>query len=48
MDWRAMLVVAVAIVLERVAPAGVRMARISGAVALGQGMVLLVRAMNLG
>jgi predicted metal-binding membrane protein len=48
MDLRAMAVVAAAITIERLAPAGERVARAIGAVAVGLGMVLIVRAAGLG
>lgn len=44
MDLRAMGVVAVAITVERVAPAGVRIARAIGAVAVAVGLALVARA----
>jgi predicted metal-binding membrane protein len=47
MDLRAMAVVTAAITLERLAPAGARIARVSGAVAVGAGLVLIVRATGL-
>jgi len=48
MDLRAMVVVAVAITVERLAPAGERVARATGAVALGAGLFLIVRAAGMG
>ncbi len=48
MDLRAMVVVAVAITVERLAPAGERVARATGAVALGAGLFLIVRAASMG
>jgi predicted metal-binding membrane protein len=48
MNVLAMVVVAVAITLERLAPAGERVARATGAVALGAGVFLIVRAAGLG
>jgi predicted metal-binding membrane protein len=48
MDLRAMAVVAVAIALERLAPAGERVARAIGAVAVGSGLFLIARATGLG
>ena len=48
MDLRAMAVVAAAITLERLAPAGERLARATGAVAVGTGLFLIVRAAGLG
>jgi len=47
MDLRAMAVVAVAITVERVAPAGERVARRTGAVFIGAGLFLLARAAGL-
>jgi predicted metal-binding membrane protein len=47
MDLGAMAVVAAAIALERLAPAGDRVARATGAVVVGCGLVLLVRAAGL-
>jgi len=48
MDLRAMAAVAVAITVERLAPAGERIARATGAIALGAGLVLIARAAGLG
>jgi len=48
MNLRAMAVVAAAITFERLAPAGERVARATGAVALGAGLVLIARAARLG
>ena len=48
MDLRAMAVVAAAITIERLAPAGERVARAIGAVALGAGLLLLARVTGLG
>src|SRR5712691_748275 len=48
MDLRAMAAVAVAITVERLAPAGERIARATGAIALGAGSVLIARAAGLG
>jgi predicted metal-binding membrane protein len=48
MDLRAMAVVAAAITIERLVPAGNRVARATGAVAVGAGLVLIVRAAILG
>ena len=48
MDLRVMTVVAAAITVERLAPAGERVARAIGAVALGAGLLLIVRAAGLG
>jgi predicted metal-binding membrane protein len=44
MDLQAMAVVATAITLERLAPAGGRVARAVGVVAVGAGLLLIVRA----
>jgi predicted metal-binding membrane protein len=44
MDLRAMAVVTAAITAERLAPAGERVARVIGAVAVGAGAVLIARA----
>jgi len=44
MDLRAMAVVAAAITVERVAPAGERVARATGAVVVGAGLFLIARA----
>jgi len=48
MDLRAMAVVAAAITVERLAPAGERIARATGAVAVGAGLLLIARAASLG
>ena len=48
MDLRAMAVVTAAITIERVAPAGERVARAIGAVAIGAGLFLVARAAGLG
>jgi predicted metal-binding membrane protein len=48
MDLRAMAVVTVAITLERLAPAGERVARAIGAVVIGTGLFLITRAVGLG
>jgi predicted metal-binding membrane protein len=48
MDLRAMAVVATAITVERLAPAGERVARAIGAVVVGAGLLLIVRAAGLG
>jgi predicted metal-binding membrane protein len=48
MDLVAMAVVAAAITVERLAPAGERIARATGAVAVAAGMLLIVRAAWLG
>jgi predicted metal-binding membrane protein len=47
MDLRVMAIVAVAIAVERLAPAGERMARGAGAVLAGAGLLMLVRAAGL-
>src|SRR5213596_3015274 len=44
MDLRAMAVVAAAITVERLAPAGERVARATGAVVIGAGLFLIARA----
>jgi len=46
MDTRVMLVMTVAITAERVAPTGVRIARLTGAVALLAGFVMCLRAVG--
>jgi predicted metal-binding membrane protein len=48
MDLRAMAVVAAAITVERLAPAGERVARATGAVAVGAGLFLIARAAGVG
>ena len=48
MDLRAMAAVAAAITAERLAPAGVRVARAIGAVGIGAGLFLIARAAGLG
>ena len=48
MDLRAMAVVAVAITVEHLAPSGERVARAIGAVVIGAGLFLIVRAAGLG
>jgi predicted metal-binding membrane protein len=48
MDLRAMAVVGAAITVERLALAGERVARVSGAVASGAGLFLIARAAGLG
>ena len=47
MDLRAMAVVAATITVERLAPAGERVARAIGAVVVGVGLILIVRAAGL-
>jgi len=48
MDLRAMAVVAAAITVERLGPAGERVARATGAVVVGAGLFLIARAVGLG
>jgi predicted metal-binding membrane protein len=48
MDLRAMAMVTVAITVERLAPAGERVARAIGLVVVAAGMMLIVRAVGLG
>jgi predicted metal-binding membrane protein len=48
MDLRAMAVVTAAITVERLAPAGERVARAIGALAVGAGLFLIARAAGLG
>jgi predicted metal-binding membrane protein len=48
MDLRAMAVVAAAIAVERLAPAGERVARALGIVVIGAGLLLIARAAGLG
>jgi predicted metal-binding membrane protein len=48
MDLRAMIVVTAAITAERLAPTGERVARAIGAVIVGAGLFLIVRAAGLG
>jgi predicted metal-binding membrane protein len=48
MDVSAMAVVAAAITVERLAPAGERVARATGAVVIGAGFFLIARAAGLG
>jgi predicted metal-binding membrane protein len=48
MDLSAMAVVTAAISAERLAPAGERVARATGAVAVGAGLFLIARAAQLG
>ena len=48
MDLRTMAVVAAAITVERVAPAGARVARAIGAVVVGAGFFLVARTAGLG
>jgi predicted metal-binding membrane protein len=48
MDLRAMAVVAAAITVERLAPAGERVARATGAIAVGAGLLLIAHAAVLG
>jgi predicted metal-binding membrane protein len=48
MNLRAMAVVAAAITVERLAPGGERVARATGAIVVGAGLFLIVRAAGLG
>ena len=48
MDLGAMAVVTLAITVERLAPAGERVARATGAVAGGAGLLLIARGAGLG
>jgi predicted metal-binding membrane protein len=48
MDFRAMVVVAAAITIERLAPAGERVARATGVGVVGTGLFLIARAAGLG
>jgi predicted metal-binding membrane protein len=48
MDLRAMAAVTAAITLERLAPVGERVARATGAVAIGAGLLMIVRAAVIG
>jgi predicted metal-binding membrane protein len=48
MDLRVMAVVAAAITLERLAPAGERVARAIGVIVVGAGLLLIARAASLG
>jgi predicted metal-binding membrane protein len=48
MDLRAMVIVTVAITIERLAPAGQRVARVTGAVVVGAGLLLIARTARLG
>ena len=48
MDLRAMAVVAAAITVERLAPAGECVARTTGSVVVGAGLLLIARAAGLG
>jgi len=48
MDLRAMAVISAATTAERLAPAGERVARATGAVAVGAGLLLIARATGLG
>ncbi|MFL9909055.1 DUF2182 domain-containing protein [Paraburkholderia sp. RL17-337-BIB-A] len=48
MDWRVMAVVTAAITVERLAPRGERVARVTGVGVVGAGLVLIVRAVGLG
>jgi predicted metal-binding membrane protein len=48
MDLRAMAAVTAAITVERLAPAGERVARVIGAAAVGAGLLLIARAAAVG
>ena len=48
MDLRAMAVVAAAVIVERLVPAGERVARATGAIVVGAGLFLIARAAGLG
>jgi predicted metal-binding membrane protein len=48
MDLRAMAVVAAAITIERLVPAGERVARATGGVVVGAGLFLIARTAGLG
>jgi predicted metal-binding membrane protein len=48
MDLRAMAVVAAAVIIERLAPAGERVARATGVIVVGTGLLLIARATGLG
>jgi predicted metal-binding membrane protein len=48
MDLRAMAVVAAAITVERLAPAGALVARATGAIVVGAGLFLIAQAAGLG
>jgi predicted metal-binding membrane protein len=48
MDLRAMAVVGAAVTVERLAPAGERVAQAVGAVVVGAGLLLVARAAGLG
>jgi predicted metal-binding membrane protein len=48
MDLRAMLIVTIAVTLERLAPSGQRVARVTGAVVVVTGAFLIARASGLG
>src|SRR5262249_25166286 len=48
MDLRVMAVVTTAITVERLAPAGERVARAIGGIVIGAGLFLIVRAVGLG
>ena len=48
MDARAMAVVGAAITADRLAPAGARVARATGVLFVGAGLVLIARAASLG
>ena len=48
MDLRVMAVVTIAITVERLAPAGERVARAIGGIVVGAGLFLIARAVGLG
>ena len=48
MDLRAMAIVTVAITAERLVPTGARVARVMGAITIGVGLSMIVRAVALG
>jgi predicted metal-binding membrane protein len=48
MDLRAMAAVTAAVTVERLAPAGERVARAIGAVVVGSGLLLIAQAAGLG
>jgi predicted metal-binding membrane protein len=48
MDLRAMVVVAAAINIERLAPAGERIGRVTGGVVVAAGLLLIARRAGLG
>jgi len=48
MDLRAMVIITVAMTVERLTPDGERIARAIGVIAVGAGLILIVRAVSLG